>query len=172
MAGLNSDSPSTHDSYDQTARLTGAFQKGEKTMVRNTLSVRRQVTKALFTGLFCLLAIVWMSNPALYAQGSAAAIQGTVTDSTGAVIPGAAVTATNTETNLQRSTETGSAGFYTIPNLPPGRYRLQVTMSGFHTSISENIDLAVGQQSVLNAALQVGEIAEKVTVTAEACVTA
>ena len=104
----------------------------------------------------------------LYAQGSAAAIQGTVRDSTGAVIPGASVTATNQETNLQRIVQSSSAGFYQIPNLPPGPYTVQFSTTGFQTSIRPNLELVVGQQLVINATLVVGEVQQQVTVTGEA----
>lgn len=118
-------------------------------------------------GLF-LLAVVGFSVPALYAQGTGAGIQGTVTDSSGAVIPGAAITVTNLETSLQRTGTSNSAGLYVVPNLPPGRYRVQVSLAGFQTSVREDIALVVGQQLVLNTSLQVGEITQQVTVTGEA----
>ena len=76
---------------------------------------------ALMIGLVILQAGFLEKGMNLYAQGSTAAIQGTVRDSTGAVIPGATVTATNQETNLQRTVQSSSAGFYQIPNLPPGQ---------------------------------------------------
>src|SRR3990172_3790282 len=115
-------------------------------------------------GLF-LLAVVGFSVPTLYAQTMAGTIQGTVTDATGAVVPGASITATNLETGLQRSTTSSGAGLYSMPNLPPGRYRVQMSAPGFQTSIRDNIDLILGQQLVLNTALTVGEITQQVTVT-------
>ena len=136
-----------------------------------SLCDRARFIQALLARLACLPAILMfasLSVPSLLAQSSGASIQGTVTDSTGAVIPGATVTATNTETNLQRGAESGSAGLYVIPNLPPGKYRLQVAMKGFQTSIRDGIDLVVGQQLTLNSALKIGEVAEQVTVTGEA----
>ena len=84
-------------------------------------------------------------SPDLAAQAGGAAIQGTVTDSSGAVIPGAAITVTNNETNLQRTVTSNSAGLYNLPNLPPGRYRVQVSMAGFQTNVRENFALVVGQ---------------------------
>ena len=103
----------------------------------------------------------------LYAQGVGAAIQGTVRDSTGAVIPGAAITAIRTETNLRRTGTSNEAGLFSIPDLPPGKYRVQVSLAGFQTSVVDNIELVVGQQFVLNATLQVGGLAEQVTVASE-----
>src|SRR5256712_12643067 len=133
-------------------------------MAAKCLSAHRILLTALLEGLVCLVTLA----PAVDAQGTVAEIQGIVTDSSGAVIPGATVTATNTETNLQRTATTGSAGIYVIPNLPPGRYRVQIALSGFHTSLYENIDVVVGQQLTLNTVLRVGEITEQMTVTSEA----
>src|SRR5712692_8086262 len=118
--------------------------------------------------LACLLLAVCLSTPTLYAQGVGAAIQGTVRDSTGAVIPTATITATSTETNLRRTATSNSAGLFSVPDLPPGKYRVQVSLPGFQTRIVENIELVVGQEFVLNATLQVGGLAEQVTVESEA----
>ncbi|OFW39667.1 MAG: hypothetical protein A3J28_12525 [Acidobacteria bacterium RIFCSPLOWO2_12_FULL_60_22] len=118
-------------------------------------------------GAVWLATVVGFSTRDLSAQVGGSSIQGTVTDSTGAVIPGATITVTNMETNLQRTVPSSSAGLYVVPNIPPGRYRVQVSMAGFQTSVRENMDLVVGQQLVLNTALQLGEITQQVTVTGE-----
>src|SRR5439155_13083234 len=122
------------------------------------------IAKRLAQVLVCLLTLVAIAK----AQGTGATIQGLVTDAKRAVIPEASVTATNTETNVQRTAITGEAGIYVIPNLPPGRYRVQVVLPGFKTSVHENIDLVVGQQLTLNTVLEAGEITEQKTVTSEA----
>ena len=137
-------------------------------MTTKSVSVCGTVGNALLAAWCCLLVVVVLSNHALYAQGTRAEIQGTVRDASGAVIPGATVTVTSQETGQQRSATSGSAGFYVITDLPPGRYRVQVSMAGFQSSVRQNIELVVGQQLVLNAALQVGEITQQVTVTSEA----
>src|SRR3990172_8900148 len=117
---------------------------------------------------FCLAATGVFSGEMLYGKGAGGTIQGTVTDGTGAVIPGATILATNMETKLQRTAESNSAGLYVLPNLPPGTYRVYVSMQGFQTSARENVALVVGQELVLNTTLQVGEITQTVTVTGEA----
>ena len=137
------------------------------TMAAKSISVRGKAIRRLLQAFFCLLFAAQLSGLNLYAQGNAA-IQGTVRDTTGAVIPGATVTATNTETNLQRSVTTNASGLYSITDLPPGRYRAQTSLDGFQTNIRENIELVVGQQLVMNVALQIGEITQQVTVTSEA----
>src|SRR2546425_10768447 len=123
----------------------------------------RRFLACLFFGLLAVCPF----TPALYAQGVAAAIQGTVRDSTGAVIPGAMITAINTETNLRRTATSNEAGLFSIPNLPPGKYRAQVSLAGFQTRVVENIELVVGQEFVLNTTLEVGGLAEQVTVASE-----
>ena len=137
-------------------------------MAARFLSCNVQSIQRLLACLFCWLVAVCLSTPALYPQGVGAAIQGTVRDPTGAVVPGAAITIVRTETNLQRTATSTGAGLFSVPDLPPGRYRVTVSRQGFQTRVMENIELVVGQQLVLNAALQVGEITQQVTVTAEA----
>src|SRR5438093_13518909 len=120
--------------------------------------------KCLAGAFVCVLTLAAMAT----AQGTGATIQGLVTDAQRAVIPEASVTATNTETNVQRTAISGASGIYVIPNLAPGRYRVQVVLPGFKTSVHENIDLVVGQQLTLNTVLEAGEITERKTVTSEA----
>ena len=116
----------------------------------------------------CLITMAGFSGATLKAQGVAGAIQGTVQDSSGAVIPGATVTASNAETGLKRSVTSSSVGFYLLSNLPPGRYRIEVQLSGFQTAVHQEVSLAIGQQLVLNTTVQVGEMTQQVTVSAEA----
>src|SRR5881397_3438828 len=117
--------------------------------------------KCLAGAFVCLLTLAAMAK----AQGTGATIQGLVTDSKRAVIPEASVTATNTYTNLQLTVITGYSVIYVIPNLPPGRYRVQVVRPGFKTSVHEGINLVVGQQLTLNTVLEAGELTEEKTVT-------
>ncbi len=137
-------------------------------MVARFFSCNGHSIRRLLACLFCWLVAVCLSTPTLYPQGVGAAIQGTVRDPTGAVVPGATITIIRTETNLQRTATSTGAGLFSVPDLPPGRYRVTVSRQGFQTRVMENIELVVGQQLVLNAALQVGEITQQVTVTAEA----
>src|ERR1700760_3341199 len=83
--------------------------------------------------------------PALYAQATASgAIAGAITDSSGAAIVGAAVTATNTGTNAQRTTRSGPAGEYRFDLLPVGDYSIHVEAPGFAAGEIKDIDLLVG----------------------------
>jgi hypothetical protein len=132
------------------------------------IAVCKWAVRSLLVGWVCLQAGFVLTEGDLYAQGSSAAIQGTIRDTTGAVIPGASITAINQETNLRRTVQSSSAGFYQIPNLPPGPYTVQISTTGFQTSVRQDLELAVGQQLAINATLVIGEVNQQVTVTGEA----
>ena len=93
-------------------------------------------------------------------------ITGEVTDPSGAVAPNVAVTATNTGTNVPRSTVTNDAGIYSFPNLNPGPYQVKVVASGFETAIRSNIDLQVQQTARIDFTLTIGQAAQTVEVSA------
>src|ERR1051326_4719168 len=133
----------------------------------NFCSAVRHAVQGFLSWLFFAFFAAYVFTSALHAQG-VSAIQGTVRDSTGAVLPGVMITATSTETNLRREVISNEAGLFSIPELAPGKYRVQVGLPGFQTRVVENIELVVGQEFVLNATLQVGAVAEQVTVESEA----
>ena len=92
------------------------------------------------------------------AQQPTAILTGVVTDSAGAVIPNASVSATNTATNIQRVVTSNANGVYTIPNLPVGTYQVRVSAQGFQEKLSESaVALQVGQTVTLDAQLPVGD---------------
>src|SRR5271169_1745123 len=93
------------------------------------------------------------SEPAL-AQ-STAALQGTVTDSSGAVVPGAKIIVRNQGTAQERTVESDSAGVYVVPSLPVGLYRVSVTASGMQSVAVTNVLLEVGQTVGQNFSLRV-----------------
>jgi carboxypeptidase family protein/TonB-dependent receptor-like protein len=97
-----------------------------------------------------------------------AGILGTVKDPSGAVLPGAEITATNTETGQSRQAVAGARGEYRLPSLPAGTYDIQATMAGFQTSIRKGIALSIGQNLVADFALEVGTVSTQVTITGEA----
>ena len=99
-------------------------------------------------------------------------IAGEVRDSSGATVPIASVTVTNTETNLTRSTETNSAGLYSFPDLTPGMYSVRVVMAGFDTIIKSNIQLQVQQAARVDFTLAVGQAIQTVEVSASAALLA
>ena len=93
-------------------------------------------------------------------------ILGTVVDSSGGVVPGVAVSATNQDTNMVREVRSISAGQYRLMSLPVGRYKLDVSASGFQSFRVTDIVLTVDEQRQVDAILQVGEINSKVEVVA------
>ena len=103
-----------------------------------------------------------------FAQSYTASIRGIVTDPTQASIAGAQIVATDTQRNIQQTTTADAAGRYVMTNLPPGRYVLTVEARGFKKYVGEALDVQVSQDITINIALQVGEVTESVTVTAEA----
>jgi carboxypeptidase family protein len=100
------------------------------------------------------------------AQAVTGTILGTVTDSTGAAVPGATVTLTNVGTGQARTLVTDSVGEYTAPSLPTGTYRLVSELPGFKSVTISNIQLGVDQHVRINVQLQIGAVAENVTVAA------
>jgi Carboxypeptidase regulatory-like domain len=93
---------------------------------------------------------------------------GTVTDATGALIPGVEVTARNVNTGIVTTRITNETGTYELPSLQPGVYALSAALSGFQTAIYNNVQLSQGQQVRLNFTLRVASVAQAVEVVAEA----
>src|SRR6266850_3827126 len=100
----------------------------------------------------------------LYGQNSAE-LRGTVTDTTGAVLPGASITLTNRGNGQERRQLTDAGGNYVFASLPNGDYLLKAELSGFKAQNREGITLQVGQRVNVDLSLEVGAIAEEVTVT-------
>ncbi|RXH58577.1 carboxypeptidase-like regulatory domain-containing protein [Granulicella sibirica] len=130
------------------------------------------ILRRMSLGSAALLAPVLVSSPILvpsaYAQTAGAGnIQGTVTDPTGAVIPGAQVTATETSTQVAHVATTDAAGVYTFPNLVVGTYSITVVATGFQTYSSTGNVLEVGSSISVNAGMTVGTSEQRVEVHSE-----
>jgi Carboxypeptidase regulatory-like domain/TonB dependent receptor/TonB-dependent Receptor Plug Domain len=100
----------------------------------------------------------------VYAQVTGATLSGTISDSSGSVIPGAQVSIRNAATGITKDVLADSDGYYTAPNLAPGSYELRVTAKGFNTVVT-TVTLAVGAQQQLNVPMNVGEISQTIQVT-------
>lgn len=118
----------------------------------------------LFVAILCTFVL---SGPYAYGQASAS-IVGTVTDPSGAVVPGARVTVTNTATTAFNTATTDAHGFYAVPALSVGTYDVTVSKTGFKEFVSSGVPIHAGQRVTLNAQLAVGATATKVTVSAAA----
>jgi hypothetical protein len=103
----------------------------------------------------------------LHAQEFRATITGRVTDASGAVLAGAAVVATNQGTSQEASTVSDSAGVYTLPLLQPGTYTVSATANGFKKFVQANVVLNTGDRTGIDIAMEVGEVQQTVTVSAE-----
>jgi hypothetical protein len=101
---------------------------------------------------------------AAFAQGGSATLNGRVTDSSGSVVPGAAVHAVNVNTNTSYPAESNESGLYSIPALPPGAYRVIVDKAGFESVVKPGVELHVADIVELNFSLQVGSTTQSVTV--------
>ena len=93
------------------------------------------------------IALMFSSSCIVFAQ-TGGEITGEVTDPSGAIMPAVSVTATNTDTNVARSTVTNSAGLYSFPDLTPGKYQVKAVSKGFETTI----DLDRGISELVRAA--------------------
>src|ERR1700686_452180 len=114
-----------------------------------------------------LLAIALCMPLAVLAQTSGS-ITGEVTDQSGAVAPNATVTATNSKTNVARSTATNASGIYSFPDLTPGTYEVRVAAAGFASIVKTNIELEVQQTARVDFILSVGQAVQTVEVSASA----
>src|SRR5215831_714559 len=112
----------------------------------------------LATTSICLLGV----QPA--ASSVTGSISGTVKDASGAVVPGAAVTALNTGTGISQSVETDAVGFYVFPVLPVGAYEITIRHSGFKEYRQTELTLDATVALRVDATLEVGAAAQEVTV--------
>ena len=115
-----------------------------------------------------IIGLLTLGTCPLSAQGFSAALTGTVKDVSGAVLPGAAVTVKHIDTGLTRTAQADSGGSFTVPSLPVGEYEVTAEKTGFRKEVRNGINLAVGQEAVVDLTLQVGSIDQQVTVTGEA----
>jgi hypothetical protein len=112
----------------------------------------------------CSTVIALILSPAAIAQNATGDIVGTVTDSTGAILPGATVTLINTGTRDTRTFTTNSSGSYVFPNLQPGDYSISVAMSGFKTITTTGVTLTVSERHRVDEQLEIGATDEHVEV--------
>src|ERR1700722_10534476 len=117
--------------------------------------------------LVCVFA-VFAINMAFGQTGATGTILGTITDSTGAVLPNVKITVTNTATNVAFNTESNSAGDFNAPSLQPGTYAVSAQTSGFEKSQTDSFTLAIDQKIRINLSLKPGAVTETLEVAAQA----
>jgi len=111
-----------------------------------------------------ILALLFLGGTTAFGQGTSASLTGQITDSSGAVVPGATVTATNTDTSLAQTATSNGEGIYLIAPLPPGHYKLTVEGRGFERYVQSGIELSVNVNSTQNIVLKTGSVQDTVTV--------
>src|SRR5258705_13605007 len=126
-------------------------------MVAGRGLMRSRLTLWALLGLSC-------AAPAAAQLASQTALVGTVTDSSGSVLPGAQVVAVNTGTKDTYETTTNGEGYYNIQFVKLGTYELSVTMQGFQTFKASGVDVAGNQVVRTNAVMRVGGVSESVNV--------
>lgn len=120
----------------------------------------RRIQSLLILGLFCVVAAM--------SQETRATIQGTVRDSSAAVVPGAQVAVVNIATNVSLKTTTNPEGNYNVPFLMPGKYNITVTGQGFKVSKNSTLELRIADRVQVDFALEIGSVSDQILVTDEA----
>ncbi|MBP1598665.1 MAG: hypothetical protein H6Q05_4042 [Acidobacteria bacterium] len=115
----------------------------------------------------CLFVLTVLSSQVLWGQATTS-LRGTVTDPTGAVVPGATVAIKSAETDLTRTTQTGMAGTYEFLQIPPGTYTLTVTATGFAGHERTALRLEVATPATVNVSLSLGQPSEVISVQSDA----
>jgi hypothetical protein len=103
-----------------------------------------------------------------FAQGTNAALNGTVLDSAGAAVPGARVTIVNTGTNATQAVDSNDQGVYSIGQLAPGSYTVTIERAGFRKTVETGVVLTVNQVATLNVSLEIGDVQQAISVSADA----
>ncbi len=131
------------------------------------MGLSKVVSQTVPCAVLAALALTLLAPPS-HAQVVSATLTGTVADSSGAIVPGALVTATESSTGVVRTTQTSAEGVYTLPFLPPGTYKVDIEKTGFKKFTEANFELSVSTVGRINATLEPGSQTETVQVTAEA----
>jgi hypothetical protein len=123
-------------------------------------------SKSFVLGPVILIAL--LPQQRVFSQSELATLTGVVTDSSGAVLTNVDVTVTNNGTNLSKGSTTNESGRYFLPGLKPGLYSVSASLAGFKKYVNAAVTLQVNQTARLDITLDVGEISQEVTVSAEA----
>ena len=138
---------------------------GIQTRFARPARVRRCWRACVCSGAAVVMAALFLATPALAQYGQ---IEGQVTDATGAVLPGATVTAVNEDTGVSRSSVSDAGGDYRLPGLIPGTYTITAELTGFQTVQTTGVILTIQQTIVMDQSLSLAQVEETVTVTGTA----
>jgi len=126
----------------------------------------KTTTLSSLRNLLCIPVLLLAAGVPAWAQAGRGGISGLVSDPTGAVVPGAKVTALNHATGIAQSTVTTGGGLYSFVSLNPGAYEVKAAHKGFESVAEENVTVSVDQVSTVNIGLRVGSVSDTVTVSA------
>src|SRR5690349_10860161 len=130
--------------------------------MRLAMKILRSILTLSLLGV-CSTGLIW-------SQAVTGTLVGTITDVSGAVVPSAKITATETNTSVSRTSTTNESGNYSFSNLPPGTYSVTVEQPGFKKAARAGVDVVVDTTTRVDLILTPGQITETVEVTAEAAV--
>jgi len=111
---------------------------------------------------YVLPRVGFLSPAQCVGQAAYGTIIGTVTDPSGAGVPGAKITVMDKGKGVSQSTTSNDSGYYTVSNLTPGDYKLAVEAKGFKTYVQENLPVIVGSSTTVNVELRVGQVGETI----------
>jgi hypothetical protein len=139
---------------------------GETLMYKTAKACLVNTRLPIYFGNFAIAMLIALTATAAIAQTTTggATLVGAITDSSGAVLPGAKVIVINIETLFRSETQTSPEGTYYVPYLNPGSYRITVEASGFRSHVREGVVLRTGETPRLDIALEVGSTTEAITV--------
>jgi hypothetical protein len=122
-----------------------------------------------FHRVLALIVVLTVAALPVFGQAvNSASIHGLVTDPSGAVVSGAAIKVTQVSTGLVRTTTTGTDGSYSVPNLPVGQYKVEISSQGYRTYAQNGMTLQVGDSPKIDVKLAVGSASEVVDVQSDA----
>ncbi|HEV8129756.1 MAG TPA: carboxypeptidase-like regulatory domain-containing protein, partial [Acidobacteriota bacterium] len=133
---------------------------------QDTKAPRLESSKAWCLGVLVVI-LFFITSAVTLAQEVTGTIDGLVKDPSGAAIPGAEVTAVHIATGTARKTVSGEDGSYTLPALPIGTYQISAELPGFKKTVQTGLELHIADHLRVDITLQVGEIAQQVSVVAE-----
>ena len=158
--------------YALRPRLRGAMKKNETGLVIGRLQVTDNcIFCILAPGLYrtCILsaALVALFSVGVLAQTQLATVSGTITDPSGAVVPGVSVTIASQGTGLKRSALTDAAGQYRFAGVPTGNYSLRLEKTGFQSQVREGFELNSASEVMINSQLAIGDLSQQTTVSTD-----
>jgi hypothetical protein len=132
----------------------------------NSMSHKKTFTgiRALAAMYALLIVLMIVPSPLLRAQEAGGTLVGTVTDPTGATVPGASVSIKNVATGVERNSVTNADGVYTAPNLIPGTYGVSVSAPGFAIAFTQGVGLLAAERREVNVVMKLGQALDRVTV--------